>query len=127
MTWPKGVDIETLPDARKWAAKVIADAKAGIDPRTEIVDAAERTKRAAAKAEASRFEKVVERYVDRRIRKEKNNRSADVIERTFEIYATPRWKDRNIHEIRRTDVNALLDDVTMRRSKAPMARCMAAL
>jgi integrase len=70
----------------------------------------------AVALEADRLERlkckhVIRDYLERRVRREKNNRTADEVERSFDIYVLPRWGETPITEIDRKDVNDLLDDV----------------
>lgn len=50
-------------------------------------------------------------YLKEEVRCRKNNRSADQSERRLELYVKPRCKGRQITEISRSDVHALLNDV----------------
>lgn len=107
LTYPGTAVIENLHDARVWANMTVTACMKGQDPR----QTAERAAREAEKNERLKIETVVENYIDRRVRREKGNRTADTIERTFEIYVLPRWRGRLISEITREDVNQLLDEV----------------
>ncbi len=108
VTWPQGALIDNIHDARQWAQRVVANAKAGVDPRQKPIEAVER----AEMAKELRFENVVQTYISRRVRGEKQNRSADHIERVFAVYVTPRWKERSIRDITRANVHSLLDDIS---------------
>jgi integrase len=111
LTYPKAVTVENLADARQWAQQAIEACKAGTDPRVALMTAEEAATAAAERERIQNFANVVDRYVARRVRKEKNNRTADKTERMFALYVTPRWRNRLITDIRRRDVNDLLDDV----------------
>jgi integrase len=115
--YPKAAVIGNLSDARQWARQSVDACKAGIDPREAAKTAEEATTRATERTEHLTFENVVKRYVERRLRREKQNRTADKSERIFGLYVTPQWRGRLITEIRRKDVNALLDDVFDRKIK----------
>ncbi len=111
LTYPRAVTVDNLADARQWAHQAVEACKTGIDPRLrQQADEAAATREAERNARL-KFEAVVARYLDRRVRREKKNRTADEVDRTFKIYVTPRWKHRLITEIRRRDVNDLIDDV----------------
>lgn len=105
------VSIENLPDARKWARENVDSCKRGDDPRTDRKARIQAKQRAAEAAELRRFGRVVELYIDRRVRREKQNRTSDTIERFFQIYFLPRWRDRSVIDISRADVNSALDAI----------------
>jgi len=111
ITYDGAADVENLSEARQWARRIVDQCRAGIDPRGEPEARAAALKRAREKAERERFGTVVTKYLDRRVRKEKGNRTDDQIERTFEIYFLPRWRDLAVTEIGRADVNEVLDDI----------------
>jgi Arm DNA-binding domain len=111
ITYDGGTDVENLSDARQWARRVVDQCRAGIDPRGEPDARAAALKRTREREERQRFSTVVAKYLDRRVRKEKNNRTADEIERFFEVYFLPQWRDRSVTDIGRADVNEVLDDI----------------
>ncbi len=111
LTFPKPATLDNLPDARQWAQQIIEQCRVGNDPRVVELTAEEAATAAAERARLQNFANVVERYIERRLRKEKKNRTADKTERMFELYVTPRWKNRLITDIRRRDVNDLMDDI----------------
>ena len=111
VTYPKAASIENLSDARQWARQTVDACKGGMDPREARATSEAASRLAAERAERLKFENVARNYLDRRVRREKNNRTADEIERAFNIYFVPRWKGIPISEITRSDVNDLLDDI----------------
>jgi hypothetical protein len=85
LTYEKAVTIENLADARLWAQQAVEQCRAGTDPRIKQVTAEEAAAAAAERERHQNFAKVVERYVARRVRKEKNNRTADKTESIFAL------------------------------------------
>lgn len=110
-TYPKSAVVENLSDARAWARQTVDACKAGVDPRTAKEASEKASQRAAELAERRKFGNVVAKYIDRRVRKERNNRTADDIARFFEVYFLPRWRDLSVMEIGRSDVNDALDAI----------------
>jgi integrase len=111
ITYPKSAVIDNLPDARVWARRTVDDCKAGIDPRTAQTASERALQRASELAEQRRFGAVVATYLERRVRGEKGNRTADEIERDFNNYWLPLWRDVSVMEIGRGDINKALDDI----------------
>jgi integrase len=110
-TFEKAVTVENLPEARQWAYQTVDACRAGNDPRQtkERLDVA--AVQEAERDERLKCKHVFKDYLDRRVRREKQNRTADEVERNFQVYVTPRWGERPITEIDRKDVNDLLNDV----------------
>lgn len=119
LTYPKAAHIENLSEARSWARQAVDASTAGIDPRVAEHEAAEAAKRATAKKEGQSIEIIIEKYVKRRVRREKQNRTADETERLFGLYVLPRWRGRRVHDISRADVNDLLDMIYDRKLAGP--------
>lgn len=111
LTYPKAAVIENVSDARVWARQTVDDCKAGLDPRTAKEANEKASQRAAELAERRKFGNVVAKYLDRRVRKERNNRTADDSARFFEVYFLPRWRDLSVSDIGRSDVNDALDAI----------------
>jgi hypothetical protein len=111
LTYPKAAVVENLSEARVWAHQTVDDCGKGIDPRKAQATSEAASKRAAELAERRTFANVAMKYIDRRVRKEKDNRTADGIERTFEIYFLPRWRELSVMEITRSDVNEAIDEI----------------
>lgn len=111
VTCPISVSIENLPGARKWARETVDRCKQGDDPRADGKANLQAKQRADEASELRRFGRVVELYIDRRVRREKQNRTSDTIERFFQVYFLPRWRDRSIVDITRADINAALDAI----------------
>jgi len=110
-TFPKPANIDTLVEARQWAYQTVEACRTGEDPRAteEALDAAEALD--AERLERSKVKNVIRDYLDRRVRREKKNRSADEVARSFDIYVLPRWGETPISQVDRKDVNDLLDDI----------------
>ena len=85
-----------IDDARELAREAIKRVKAGLDPFP------------APPAKPDTFEAVAENYLERHVRA-KGLRSQDEIERCFNFYIYPIWRDREFTSIRRSDVAKLLD------------------
>lgn len=85
----------------------------GIDPGAEIAEA--RTTARNAKTVGDVVENFILHYVKKPTDKKPNGlRSASEIERIFNVYVLPSWKDRTFEEIHRGDVMDLLDEVETR-------------
>ena len=111
---PPGVAGEILADARRWAREMVDKARLGEDPRETPERRAAKeaaANRAAERAAQRTFGKVASAYLSRRVRGEKGNRSADEIERILNAYFVPRWRDVQIGDITRAEVNEVLDDI----------------
>lgn len=111
LTYRKLATIENLSDARSWARETVDACRIGADPRVTAEMEATATAREAERNDRRKIETVVKEYLERRVRREKKNRTADEVERSFEIYVMPKWRGRLITEISRKDVNDLLNDV----------------
>jgi integrase len=111
LLYPEAAIIANLPAARIWALEQIAACKKGRDPRAVAKAEVKATRIAAARSERRIFENVMDAYLKEEVRGRKNNRSADQSERRLELYVKPRWKGRQITDISRGDVHALLNDV----------------
>jgi integrase len=82
-----------LEEAREAARKFLADPAKGL-----------------AQSDTGSFKSVAETFLKRHV--EANGlRSQDEIKRCFSKYIYPRWQDRPFREIKRSDVNALLDHI----------------
>lgn len=110
----------SLDEARKVAAAWSELHAKGLDP---AVIEAERKQKAAAEVERaanSKFEAVYRQFIKRYVRAEgRELRSADEIERIFEFYVLPAWRGRVINDIRRRDVQDLLDRIEDRKVRSP--------
>jgi integrase len=111
LTYRGAATIKNLSEARTWARQTVDACKAGFDPRKEQEASAAASKRAAELAERRAFGKVVAKYLERRLRKEKENRTAAASERLFDVYFLPRWRDLSVLDIGRSDVNDVLDSI----------------
>jgi integrase len=77
----------------------------------------ENPERFNAQAQVGSFKDVAENWFERHV-KEKELRSQAEIRRQLEKYVYPRWKDRKFLEIRRREVNDLLDQIADRHGRA---------
>jgi integrase len=111
LTYPQSASIENLSDARQWARQTVDACKNGGDPREAKMTSEAAQKLAAERAERLKFENAAKVYLDRRVRREKQNRTADEIERQFNLYFLPRWRGVPADKITRGDVNELLDEI----------------
>ncbi|QLC24488.1 integrase family protein [Parasphingopyxis algicola] len=99
------VDLATAREiARSWLEQIAA----GIDPKAE----AERRRREARRSPQT-FERVGRRFLVQHVHRNEL-RSAGEIERIFERYLFPEWRDHEFVEIRRGDVARLLDTIEAR-------------
>jgi len=111
LTYPAPAHISVLEKARAWSVAAVSDCMRGKDPRTE-----ERTQRASQRAvEASRkrarFGAVADLFLEKHASK---NRSYRENKRIIDVYLRPTWGDRQIEDISRADVVALLDKIEAR-------------
>jgi integrase len=99
-----GLHGRITPDqARELAQQRAGEVAAGRNPLAEI-------EAARAKASGSNtIDALLDAFVERHVRK--NLRSADEIERVFNVYVRPRIGWRPIHELQRRDVVELLDAI----------------
>lgn len=111
LTYKKLARLENLGDARNWARDMVDACRMGQDPRQTEEAANAAATLAAERAERHKCKHVIADYLDRRVRREKNNRTADKVARMFEVFVTPKWGERLVTEIDRKDVNDLLNDV----------------
>jgi integrase len=99
-------------------------AKLGAYPELTVKGAREKARayfenpeRFNAQAQVGSFKDVAENWFERHV-KEKELRSQAEIRRQLEKYVYPRWKDRKFLEIRRREVNDLLDQIADRHGRA---------
>ena len=64
-----------------------------------------------AQTEVGSFKEIAQNWMERHVQAN-NLRSKPEIERMLERYVYPKWKDRRFYEIRRREVNDLLDDIS---------------
>ena len=119
-TYPHPARIENLDDARKWAHAILDKCQEGIDPREEQ----RKAQREVEAAETLRVRNVVEIFIERHCKKNKSWRDTQGI---FRLYVLPRWGDRHITQITRSDVAKLLDEVEDRTSVYRTNRVLAAI
>src|SRR5579862_4324083 len=97
--------------------------KLGTYPQMSLQDAKEKARayyqdpeRFAAQAAIGTFKDVAENWFKRHV-EAKRLRSKDEIKRQLEKYVYPKWKDRKFDEIRRGEVNELLDYIVDHRAR----------
>ena len=94
------------------AARALAKKRAGEvadqrDPAAEM--AAKRAEAVkAARADKNTVDAVLDTFVSRHV---KNLRSADQVERAFDVYVRPRIGSKSIYEVRRSDIVEMLDQI----------------
>lgn len=91
-----------LGSARAQADKLRAEVAAGANP-IEV----KRTKRATAKEKS--FAAVAERFMNEHSRRHK--RSSDADERNLNLHILPRWRTRQIEDVRRADIITLAEEL----------------
>src|ERR1700761_8470794 len=111
LTYPGPATGEELQPARQWANAVVNECERGKDPRQNKPDMCLEDVTLQKVKPSDKLSNVLERYVERRLKREKKNRTADEVDRLFARYVVPRWGESPIASIRRRDVNALLDDI----------------
>ena len=95
-----------LSEARDAAREALISAERGIDPN----EAKRREAQELKQCQADTFEEVSKLFIERHSKK-RGNRTWRETQRIFAKYVLPRWGDRPISEIRKTDAVALLDHV----------------
>ena len=73
------------------------------------------------------FQSVAENFMQRYVVAEMKLRSQPQIERIFNRYIFPRWKDRPFRELRRTDVTKLMDEIADQNGKRQADMCLAVI
>jgi len=107
-----------LDDARDRAREALNDADNGVDYARRLAEAVEQEKRKAAVGyrDVNSMEVVAEQFIDRHAKKKvKEWRN---VERWIQNVVVPAWRDRPVQSIKRSDIQALLDDVVRDRSAA---------
>jgi integrase len=95
----------TPEQARKSAKKRVGEVADDRDPASDRKEERKRAKEAAT----STVDALLDAFLERHVRK--NLRSADEVERIFNVYVRPRIGSRSIYEIRRSDVVEMLDAI----------------
>jgi integrase len=111
--YPGPATIESLSDARVWAARTVQECKAGHDPRQTAEAKAKADALAAGQAERQKWTNVVADYIS--FIKTAKLRTADETERMFQVYVLPRWGEISVLDTDGDEINALLDDVAARK------------
>jgi integrase len=113
----RGMD---LKDARKEASEALRKCRAGVNPREE------RRLRLLEDEKATRLAvpTVIEEFLKRHVSK---NRTALETKRIFDNDVIPRWKNKLLPEVTRSDVVAILDAVEDRASPYRANRVLAAI
>ena len=135
----------SLSEARNIGKRVLTLVKEDVDPeehraaRRAAEEAAEAKRRAAEEQalkdrDHRRFERVVAEHILKHHRgvirgnipkEPPNNRSWCEVERVFRVYVLPRWGDRDIATIRRSDVAQLVRDVQVENGPVMANRVLA--
>src|SRR5262249_11956264 len=102
-----------LPEGKGMGVKAAKEKALSFDPKA-----------ASFRAEAGSFKVVAEDWVERYVAK-KGLRSQREIERILNHYVYPRWGTRKFYDIKRFDVNELLDRLEDKHG-APQADCVLA-
>jgi integrase len=98
----------SLAEARAAAAAAMLQVKAGADPAAAKVGAKKAERQAAADRAVDSVEKIIAQFIELYA---KRNRSWRATQRIFKNDVLPAWKGRNIHDITKRDVLALLDKI----------------
>jgi integrase len=114
-----------LGDAREEARKAIRKVGHGLDPAGEKKDAAETAKN--EDPDKDLFATVVGRFLERHVRVKNKERSAEETERNLRLHVLPKWGDRKIQDITRTDVIDLLDEIADRGTPIAANRTLASI
>lgn len=111
--YPGPATIESLAEARVWAAKTVRECRDGHDPRQTAEVKAKADARTAEQQERQKLKNVIPDYIASI--KAAKLRTADDTERMFEVYVLPRWADLSVLDLDGDEINALLDDVAARK------------
>jgi integrase len=114
-----------LAEARAKAAEAMLKVKAGGDPAAEKSGAKAAEKQAAADRAVDTVEKIVADFI--RLHAKPKTRSWRTTERVFEKNVLPKWKGRNIHDIKKRDALALLDAIIAAKKPIQANRIFAGL
>ena len=99
----------TLAEARAKAAEAMLKVRAGGDPAAEKSGAKAAEKKAAADRAVDTVEKIVAQFIE--LHAKRKTRSWRTTERVFKKDVVAKWQGRNIHDIKKRDVIALLDAI----------------
>ncbi|UGY14400.1 MULTISPECIES: tyrosine-type recombinase/integrase [Bradyrhizobium] len=101
----------TAEQARTLAKKRAGEVADGRDPAAELE--ASRAEAAMAKlAEANTVNVVIDRFLSEYVNGADALRSADQIERAFEVYVRPRIGTKSIYELERSDIQTMLGEIS---------------
>ena len=92
---------------KKKRAGEVADAR---DPASELEAARAETTRAKL-VEANTVDRVLDRFLDEYVRGSDGLRSADQIERAFDVYVRPRIGTKSIYDLQRSDIKTILAEI----------------
>lgn len=121
LTYEAPAHISVLDKARTWAVEAVSQCRRGVDPRP-LKAATEAAARADAEAlDLNRFGAVASRFLEKHASK---NRSFDETRRVIETYLRPTWGERQIADIGRADVVALLDRIESRTFKTAKGKLL---
>jgi integrase len=102
----------SLSEARKAAANALGDLVAGVHPKRAREEQARQQRLAEAKQRASKFAGLADLYLRRK------RRTSKEIARVIRRNLLPRWGDRAVTDIRRSDVTAMVEGVAERGASA---------
>lgn len=111
LTYPKPAHISVLEDARAWAVAAVGECRQGGDPRAARLKSDATARAAAERQERDRFGAVADRFLEKHASK---NRSHAETKWMLDFYIRPGWEDRQIADISRSDIVALLDKIEAR-------------
>lgn len=121
LTYDANAHISVLEKAREWAAQAVRQCRQGVDPRKLKADAEAAEEARGEVAERNRFGVVADRFVKMHAA---NNRTARESERIIDIYLRPGWDHRQICDIGRADIVALLDKVESKTFKGAKGKLL---
>lgn len=111
LTYHAPAHASVLEEARAWAVTAVSECRRGIDPRAIRAKSSAAAKAEAERRERDRFGAVADRFLEKHASK---NRSHAESTWMLDFYVRPGWEDRQIGDISRADVVALLDKIEVR-------------
>jgi integrase len=120
-------DALTLAAARKAAAEARHRAEQGIDPSAQKQRARAESAKLAAQLAADNVEALAEQFLRIYARRHTRPRTYQQTEDVLNRLVLPSWKGRTVHDIRRRDIIALIDDVARERGPYMANKTLAVL
>jgi integrase len=105
----------SLGEARRAAVAALDDVAKGIDPATKSRDQLAAIARADAERGRDTFEALAKQFMELHAARKTREATQAHYQRMLIGIAAPAWRGRTVHEIRRRDIVALLDDVASTR------------